>query len=258
MDDLGRLWPQGFGTNARDWIITNMHEGRLSEAQMQIQGRFTQTPSDGSEPVSVAGLSGTVAIEGVRVHYMEGLPDVTETKAFARFDMNGFDIDVLAGKIENLPLSPSSKLTIRGLSDPEQVMEVFARLSGPLAPVLDILDRPRLGYLSSLGLGPKAFSGQIEELALDFRFPLLRDLPASQLVYAAKAKLKNVQAQGVLPRLLAQADHLTLSLDRQGMELGGPVLLNGQPVAMTWQENFCRRLLLRIPFLPPLRPGSAD
>src|SRR5690606_13732389 len=110
---------------------------------------------------AVVSLAGDISFEGVTVNYLDGLPPVTGVDGTADYDLQTFRIATRGGQVGDLAV-PESTIVISELDrgGPEPI-DIDVVVSGPVRSTLELLDLPRLGYPSRIGLAPSAIAGQM-------------------------------------------------------------------------------------------------
>ena len=231
--DLIRYWPVSLAPHGRSWVEANIDEGRIDEIRLVIEARGKGADIAAYE---IGKLAGSLQYSGFAVHYFRPLPPVRNIRGAARFTGERLDFTIAKGEHEGLSIDDGA-VHITGLDLEDQHLEVETVLRGPLRKALKVLDHPRLGYISALGISPGVVDGK-SAIRLVARFPLFRDLRFDQVEIAAAANLREVR----LPRAFGGLDlsdgALTLQLDKSLMKVEGDVRLAGVPAKLAWTENF--------------------
>ncbi|WP_342236834.1 YhdP family protein [Inquilinus sp. OTU3971] len=233
VDLLESLWPPGVPSGLRNWITANLHDGVLDHTEFSLHAR---APLSNPEAVTLVAADGTMQARGMTVTYFEGLPPITGFNAAASFNQSTMRIATAGGHLQDIALQPSD-ITITGLDLHDQVIDIDARVEGPVKTIMSVLDLPRLGYAKRVGLAPDRMSGRATA-RMHFGFSLLADLPFEAVRMGVEGALDNVGISGVKPGYdLAGAD-ARLALDKSGMTLAGKAQLNTVPIAFSWREAF--------------------
>ena len=230
--NLKRLWPAGAAAGARDWISTNVHEGVIREGEIAVNiapGAVT----DAGIPNEMMRV--TLAMDGMRVTYLNGLPDMTKVKGTAVVLGDTFSAEMTAGNVGSVALSKGS-VTIPELHKHGSVGTIKGTLSGPTAEILSILDRPRLGYPTRYGIKPSEAGGKAD-VNFTFAIPMLRDLKAEDVGIDVAAELKDVRLR-INDQFKLTGGTFAVALGMQGMKAHGAVQVNSAPMGFTWTEDF--------------------
>jgi hypothetical protein len=233
VDLLDSLWPPGVPSGLRDWITANLHDGVLDRTEFSLQAR---APLSNPEAVTLVAADGTMRARNMTVHYFDGLPPITGLNAAASFNQSTMRMATAGGHLQDIALQPSD-ITITGLDQHDQVIDIDARVEGPVKTIMSVLDLPRLGYAKRVGLVPDRMSGRATA-RMRFGFSLLADLPFEAVRMGVEGTLADVGIAEAKPGYdLAGAD-ARLALDKSGMTLAGKAQLNTVPIAFSWREAF--------------------
>ena len=230
--DLKRLWPAGPAPGARDWINTNVHEGVIPEGTVAVAippGVLT----DNRIPDETMRIA--FAMEGMRMTYLEGLPDMTKVKGSAVLLGDTFTAEVTTGNVGNVVLKQGS-FTIPELHRRGTTGTIVGTLSGPTVDILTVLDRPRLGYPTRYGIKPTDAGGKAD-VTFTFAIPMLRDIKTEEIGIDVAAELKDVRLP-INDHLKITGGMFAVKLDMKGMKAHGAVQVNTAPMGFTWTEDF--------------------
>lgn len=232
--DIKRYWPPSLSVNARQWVVENLHKGRLSDARFSLEAHGT---GKGASKLKVGSLSGSFNFSGLSVTYLKGLPPFHGLEGTTRVGLDRIDFDVANGRVLGLRLSQGTIQLMNLDTDDDEVITVDAVLRGPLSDVLSILNRPRLKLLGKLGFSPGKTGGQAA-VRLVTRLPLVNDVTFQQVQLQAAANLREVSIPKVVGNLDVHGGSAFLQLDNHGMKLKGRMTLSGAPAELVWVENF--------------------
>ncbi|MEL6265199.1 MAG: AsmA-like C-terminal domain-containing protein, partial [Pseudomonadota bacterium] len=232
--DIKTLWPAGMAGNARRWVRANLGEGKVTE--MVVQAAL-----DGAAPPNLA-LDFT--FEDADANAVDGMPRITGAAGVAQLRAEDMVLALARGQVATAPglavdLAGSS-MRISEFSSPVTPGDIRLRASGPLAGVLEVIDRPPLRLLSRLGLPIDVRAGQADVTA-DLAFPLIAALPIEEVQARVDARLAGVEA--VLPAPsdgtpTATARALRLTADTETLTLEGDVTLAGSTATLAWEERY--------------------
>jgi hypothetical protein len=106
-----------------------------------------------------------------------------------------------------------------------------------LRDALVLLDHPRLGYPSKLGIDRNTASGEVAT-HVQFDFPAEKNLTFAKVKIGVTAKMTNVGLQKVMFDRDVTDGNLELVLSQNGMRINGPLKFGGIPLDVQWLENF--------------------
>jgi len=233
MASLGRYWPASVAPNPRSWMLENMADGRFDRTRFRITG---SAPADDPTAFEPTAMQGEFDLSGFTLDYRHPLPKARDMGGTARFDGNSFDIRLESGRLLDLTLT-QGRVTITGLNERRQAIDIAVGLGGPLASALTVLDHEPLGYISRIGVDPAKAAGRAE-IGLTFAFPLLKQILMSDVVMGGRARLTDVSIPDLVADIDASRGMLDLTLDNGGLAMTGDALLNGVPAGITWTETF--------------------
>lgn len=232
VEGLKRLWPAGAAPGARDWVITNAHEGLIQNATISVNiapGAIVD------EKIPDEMLNVVMSLEGVKATYLEGLPDLTNVKGTATAFGDTFKMELTGGNIGHLMLSNGS-VVIPELHKRGTVGTIAGTVTGPTNELLAVIDKPRLGYPSRYGIKP-AEAGGTSNVKFTFAIPMLKDLNADNVGIDVDGDFKDVKLP-VNEQLRLTGGVFNVKLTGQGMKAHGAVQVNTAPMGFTWTEDF--------------------
>ena len=237
LDMLKRYWPTGAKENTRQWIVKNLDGGSLSESRFHVALGGPRL-----EDLDLSDLRGSSVLSGIAVTYMKQMPPVENTSAVLSISPKEVAIVLSDGTVPDAQSGKgirvrngSVRMTELG-SDHERA-HVALDLGGEFGEVMRLIDHEPLGYATIMGIDPKTVRGDAV-VNLDIAFPLINNLKLDQLSLAVKAKVDGGQIPSVAFGQPLTDSHLSMVLDRKGMDVTGTVALAGIPANLTWRENF--------------------
>ncbi|HVI91283.1 MAG TPA: AsmA-like C-terminal domain-containing protein [Dongiaceae bacterium] len=225
-------WPNGVAENTRAWLVPNIPAGMIDDLQADVHIRL---PPDSANKPDVH-VTGTMQTSGLTVHYLRPLPPITDGVATASFTEKQFAADIKSGQAGAIKLT-GGKVLITGLDQEDQFISVGGDLTSPLRDALVLLDNPRLGYPTKLGLKPQSSSGDATA-HLQFDFPAAKNLTFAQVKLSVAAQLANIGLKKAIFGADVTEGNLQLKLTQAGMTVSGPTKLAGIPLDVNWIENF--------------------
>jgi hypothetical protein len=251
-DDIGlaelpHYWPVKVKPNPRGWIASHVTEG-VARADAEVA---LTLPGGDPDATVIDQFSGTVTGSGVTVHYLDPLPPVEGAAGTAHFTREEFITDFTHGHVQGLQIDGGT-LRISGLREPEQIIDIDAKMHGQLAEALAVLDNPRLGYAKKLGIDPAGVGGTVAA-ELTFNLPAKKGVTFDQIKIGATADVADAAIKNVLLGQDLSDGDAKLQLGHDGMTLAGTAKFGAAPLDFKWEENFSggdftRRLTASGPF----------
>lgn len=237
MAHLDKYWPPELGKDARVWVVQNITEGPVSKATFNMDG--TLGP-DGN--FVMRDMGGEITLDKGVVNYFRPLPPATNVSGFARYGTDWFDIDVRGGQVGDINIE-GGKIKITGIGTDDWI-DVGLDMDGPFRDALELVDHEPLRLVSDIGFDPATLSGGAKGHA-QFKFPLLNDLKAEQVRVQVDAQLTDLVMQNAFKDLSARGKALEMSVNNDGFQVDGEVLVAGVPLIASWEENFSKDEPLR-------------
>ena len=234
--DLNLYWPPAAGSDARKWVLANIVNGVVPDAEVTIALK----PGDlDRRPIPEELLRGRFEFRNLSVRYFETMPPLTGVDGNATFTARRMDFALTAGQVGAIRLQNGS-VVITGMGIPGREttqLLLKAVIDSPLDQALALLDHPPLKIASKLGVTASAASGQARtDLAL--ALPLHKDLEASELNIWASAQLRGAGLRGLPGQIDLSEGNFTLKVDNRGADLTGQAAVNQIPLTIDWRENF--------------------
>jgi hypothetical protein len=229
---MDRYWPQGAAENTRTWLVPNIPSGMVEQATADLALRLP----DADHEAKVESLKGAMSTSGLTVHYLRPMPPITDGTATATFDAKSFNADITGGHVGDIKLK-KGYLHITGLDAVDQFIKVGGDVASTLPDALTLLDNPRLGYATKLGLHPGDSGGEAQ-VSLDFDFPAEKDLTFARVKIGVSADIQHVAMKKIRFDQDVTDGTLALKLDQNGMRVTGPVIYAGAPLNIDWTEAF--------------------
>lgn len=231
--ELDRYWPKGVGANPRAWVTANMTAGEVDNLVATAKLRL---PGGDPDALAIDEFAGTAAAKGLTIHYLKPLPPIVEAAGTASFDATGLSATFSAGHVGDIAIE-GGRLDLTGFEKKTQYVRVEGMARASLMAALTLLDHPRLGYVSALGIDPAKTTGQTVT-KLSFAFPAEKDLRFEQVNLTAESNIVGAGIKSVMFGKDLDNANLSLSLDRKSMTIEGTGRFAGIPSALSWRENF--------------------
>lgn len=230
--NMKRLWPAGAAAGAREWLIANAHEGFVRNATIAVNiapGAIV----GGRIPDEMMNI--VLSMEAAKITYLDGLPDMTNVSGTATAMGDTFKMEIAGGTIGRLAASNGTFL-IPTLHKRGTVGTITGTIVGPTKDLLQLLDKPRLGYPTRYGI-KAAESGGTANVKFAFTIPMLRDLKADDVGIDVDGEFKDVKLP-INEQLRLTGGVFNVKLNMQGFKAHGAVQVNTAPMGFTWTEDF--------------------
>ncbi|MEQ8604502.1 MAG: AsmA-like C-terminal domain-containing protein [Marivibrio sp.] len=247
MQQLNSFWPPGLAIDAREWVVPNIPRADVDQASLSIAA---SAPSAGDvdavlalfdqaePPVTIDRLGGEIEFRGAEVDYLNPLTPAEGVVGRATYDQDRFAIDLFAGRVRDIEIE-GGRIEITGLQADDQAIDITLDLDAPLPTALSLLNTPPFGFVDELGLDAAAIQGGSKTKA-QFGFPLVDDLEGEDVRFEAAARLSEVIVPEPSLDIVAAAPTLELYIDNRGLDVAGPVTIDGVRTVLSWRESFER------------------
>ena len=229
--DLIAMWPVLLVPNTREWMRKNFLEGEVYD----VNGALRIDP--GSRP----SLLATYKFADMRLHFLGELPSVEDGAGYGAITLDDAFVNLEKGVIafpdsEPVDLSGSS-LTIPDSNDPSVPARIGLKVSGPVIPILSVLNRKPLELLDKGGIRSDFATGFASGDA-ELRFPLLKNLALDDVEVSVSGDLENVVAADLFGGKAFRAELLEISADSAELSVSGSGLLGNLPVSGAWIKRY--------------------
>ena len=232
-DSLGAYWPETFIPPGRRWIVENVSDGVISrfDAVLDIEpGDFE------NERFGADSAAGSLAFENASIDYLRPMPPVTGVNGTGRFNGEALALTMSGGRVAGITASRGTAV-LSEIHSAVPRMSVEIEAEGPAGDALALLDHPRLGLVSKIGLLPAEAGGTVHTL-FALELPLLQSVEAEQIDVNAVARIQDAAIEQIGDVVDMTVGALRLGVDNTSLDLSGTARLQGMPAAITWRENF--------------------
>ncbi len=237
MDSLKLYWPESLASDPRSWVTQHLTKGIADKATLKAELRYDPSAEHKIAPLD---LGGDIDFHGIKVDYYPPLLPATEAKGRAFYDMKSFNLDIDGGKLKDMKVT-GSKIRITGLDEQDHVtdshIDIDVSLRGPLKTALEVLDSKPLNYPSALGIKTDGVDGQTD-VAVNFKFPLNKNLKIEQVDVRANAKLADIRLPGIVAGMDITGGPMTLDLGDSTLHVAGKASVLDMPADFDWKKFF--------------------
>jgi hypothetical protein len=252
-DDLKLLWPLNAGTGARAWSTTNLSDGRVELATLELVARAPGIVSWGpqSGEVTIQRLDARMRFTNLTVNYRSPMTPVRGVNGTARFSQSRAVFDLTSGSALGLRVE-SGQVVLAGIDEPGSTAAIDLNLRGPLRDALVLIDSPPLGLMRRINRPPGDFSGTAAG-RLQVRFPLIQTLTFDEVQVAASGSVGNFQMRHVALEQDVRGGTVGFQVDDRALQVSGQVLFGPVQAEVELTHNF----LPTAPFLMRTRARRA-
>ncbi|WP_010301170.1 AsmA-like C-terminal domain-containing protein [Candidatus Odyssella thessalonicensis] len=236
IDKIDTYWPKPLGVKARRWITTNLSQGHISQATLQLKGQANLTPDPAFK---VDSLAGNIDVEGVTVAYLGDLPPVTNACGHCSYSKSNLII-AAQGVCNDLSID-QAHLNISNLDQDDEHMDIDLTIQGKLESALALMARKPLQLPQKLSLDHTLFKG-IATTRLKLSFPLQSDLPLDRVRANAYSQIVDAKlVTDILEPFISNPltkGKFDLHVTNDHLKLIGTGLVANHPARISATESF--------------------
>ena len=225
------FWPKTLKKRSRDWLDRNVVGGMLRDAAVGIRA------VQGERPVMAARFD----FEEADVTFMRKMPPISGARGVGHMQDGqlimsldrGFVTAQQGGRAE----LAGTTFKVLDTRRPGGEAELNLVLNSTITAALSLLDREPFAFVTkanqsvTMAQGNASVTGQI-------RFPLVKGVPRDQISYEIAADLRDFRSDTIIKGRELRANRMRLTADNGGMQIAGPVNLDGVAADAIWDNRF--------------------
>jgi len=223
--DVHLLWPPTLSPQSRQWVTTNISEGKVTSAEVHVKIPFGDLakPQLPKEDVDAA-----VTLEGAKIRYLPEHPEVTHIKGVVHINAVNLEADIQSGDYMKETKLLNGKLLIDDLNADNPYIKVSLDADSSAKDVVKLLGLPRLKQASKLNLHEESAIGSAHGHAeLGFYFFASRNKSDSDIVYNIAAEMKDVAVPEFMKKFDIRNGNGKITIDNKELEFKGSGDVNG-------------------------------
>ena len=227
--DVHLFWPPGLAPISRDWVTTNITDGKITD----IQAKINIAPGDIAKPIlPQQDVDAMVVIEGAKIRYLPEHPEVTAVNG--KIHIDGMSLEATldsAHYMKDTKLS-AGRVYIADLNPDNPYLKVNLTAESTAKDVIHLLELPPLKHAQRLNLLADQAEGKVKGTAeLGFRFFASHDSNGDPDVdFNIKAELSGISQAGFMKKFDGKNVSGTMAIDNQSLEFTGGGDINGASV----------------------------
>jgi hypothetical protein len=234
-DDLKKFWPDSLSPGTRNWVVDNIRDGMIDDAQVlvTIDPGMTKAGPLPPEAVDVA-----FNFHDMTAQFMRTMPPIIHGNGHAKLTARTLDVYMDTGNLDQDLKLRDGTLHITGIGiKGATAADVEIVVDGPATTMLKVLDNEPLGYPTKFGIPPSAVSG-LSSTRAKFQFPLGSRIALNKIRFAAASNLEDLTIEGIFGGSQISKGQLQLQVNTSGLQALGTVTMFGVPLDMTWTDDF--------------------
>ncbi|AKO96605.1 Large exoproteins involved in heme utilization or adhesion [Marinovum algicola DG 898] len=230
-DRLLGLWPAGFKPKTRDWVATNVLDGRLRNMAVRLRAY-----PDGAAP----DLFVSAEVAEARVRFMKTLPPVTDASGLLQFENNRLAVSVDSGTLtakEGGALDVAGTVfTIPDVRVRRGPAQVQLKAAGPVHAALWVLNQEPMRALDKAGRPVDLAHGRVQASG-QIDFPLKKKPAPGEVSFAVAGRGFGVSSRQIVPGKPLAAKALSFTASNRHLRIEGAGTLAGVPFDGSWETG---------------------
>lgn len=230
------LWPAAIAPRSREWVSRRLIRGQLQGGTFRVvSGAPVETNSPNAERASLTLEGSNLAFELV-----DGWPLLEAPRALVRLDGQAFEMTVPEG---TMAAPDGRKLALKGslsvdMNEPlPRTGHIALKGQGPLALVLDVLDREPLHALHNSGIALEKVDGRVDA-QVTLSMPLGQALKPTDITAEGKIRIIDGRLKQAFGHYDLTSANIAIDLASTASEAKGEMLINGVVAKVAWQHIF--------------------
>jgi len=223
--DVHKLWPPSLSPQSRKWVIDNITEGKVTNAEVHVNLPF----GDRAKPqLPKEDIDAAIALEGAKIRYLPEHPEVTHVKGVVHIDAVSLKADIKSGDYMKETKLSNGTLLIDDLNADNPYIKVSFDADSSAKDIVKLLGLPRLKHAAQLNLHEESAEGNAHgHAALGFYFFASHDKNESDIAYDIAAEMKDVSVPAFMQKFDIKNSNGKITLDNKGLEFKGSGDVNG-------------------------------
>jgi hypothetical protein len=219
--ELKRLWPRGSAAGAREWIVANIHEGRVPSGRFVIRLPAAESPP---HPIPSEAVDVRFEFAGLGLEYYGELDPIRGARGSGTLNANSFEGRVSRAQVGGLDLQ-GGRVSIDWGGQVAK-LAVEADVAGPSAAALALVDRPPLHVAQTIGVAPEGLGGSSQS-HVEVTLPLKRELVPRDVHVAVDGSLTDASVAKLLRGIGFDAGTLAVKVRDRSIDVEGEATFTG-------------------------------
>ncbi|MEM6680627.1 MAG: DUF3971 domain-containing protein [Pseudomonadota bacterium] len=233
VQDLTQYWPTQLAPNAREWIESNIEQGKLPDAKIAFASDW-QALRDNKVANNALALS--FNMQDMRVHYLRPMPPLIDAAGRAQMNLNEIRFDVTQGRIGGVNAAGSKVLLTEFRAKPQRAV-IDLRAAGSATRLAQVLDSKPLEYFSAYDIAPRSLAGSFKGRAR-MTLPLLKSVRLSDVGLSARINARRLSLAKALGDETVRFQNVAIDLTDKALTLNSAISAAGMAGTLRWNEDF--------------------
>jgi len=229
---LEMLWPPSLSPMSREWVVANITEGMVTDAQSHFNIAF----GDLAKPVlPKESVDARFMLDGAKIRYLPEHPALNNVKGVIHVDGVSMDADIESGDFLKDTHLSGGKLLIEDLNADNPYIKVDFDTASNTADIVHFLGLPRLGHAARLNLKEEGGGTVKGHASVGFYFFAKHDANGkpldAEIDYSVTGEMKDVGQPDFMKKFEIKNSSGTLAIDNKSLEFKGSGTVNGANVS---------------------------
>jgi len=224
------FWPIKAIPKTRKWLVDNITKGVVSNFRGGLRSKAGKFK-----------YAFNFDVDDARVRFMKTMPELREGQGYGYLTNNDLRIDLTAGHLiaadGTVVDGAGSGFYIPDINARPAIGEVTLSARGGLQAALHLLDVEKFEFLKKVGLTPQVASGRVSVTG-KLTVPLSKNAKPSDLRFDARAEVRDLASDTLIKGRALRGAVMQLSASEKGLEMLGPVTLDGVAMQARWRLGF--------------------
>ncbi|MFT5629498.1 MAG: hypothetical protein ACI82I_000517 [Gammaproteobacteria bacterium] len=225
------FWPKTLKKRSRDWLDRNVAGGIVRDAAVGIRA------VQGERPVMAARFD----FEESDITFMRTMPPISGARGVGHMQdgqlVMSLDRGFVTARQGGRAELAGTTFKVLDTRRPGGDAELNLVLNSTITAALSLLDREPFEFISKANQSVTMAQGRAFVTGV-VRFPLVKGVPRDQISYEIAADLHDLRSDTIIMGRALRADRMRLNVDNAGMQIAGPVSLDGVAADAVWDNRF--------------------
>lgn len=224
------FWPLKAIPKTRKWLSENIYQGKVNNFRGGLRskgGKFT--------------YAFNFELDDAEVRFMKTMPQLRDAKGFGYLTNQDLRIDITQGHLiapdNTRVVLEKGSFYIPDINRRPATGLIDIQAYGGLQAGLHLLDVEKLRFLQKVGLSPDVAQGDLRVRG-SLQVPLIKEARPQDIRFSAVADVGNLKSDTLIKGHALRGDNLLVAATDKGLNMSGPVTLDGVPMQAKWSLGF--------------------
>lgn len=226
------FWPVHVGSQARDWVKTNITAGQATRAVFRVD--WPPGANDGGF-LPDEHLSLDFWVKDATIGYLEGFPPVTGAVGVGHLKGNSLSIDISQGQVRDW-IVDEGKVTIPRFAPAGETLRVTASGHGDLKPLMQALNETPLRVGDAYGLDIAGMEGT-GGVDVEILQPIMERGKDAPIRYTISGRFRDAALPDIAAGFGLSRSNVSVEVTEKALVVGGAGRFGSAPAVFEWKET---------------------